>query len=273
MQNVRRTFAMTALSLGDLSLYYDDCGNGEPLLLIGGLGSDSSSWMSVFEELSRRFRTIAFDNRGCGRSGTPREPYAIHDMANDAIGLLDVLGIRRAHIIGHSMGGFIAQEIAIQHPHRIDKLVLASTSLASSARNNALFDDFSRQLEKDSDYGAWVGRWTSWLFSQKTLARPDFVRAFVQNAVAYPYRQSAEGFRGQVRALASFDAREGAKAIRAKTLVLEGGEDILVTTAEAKALAESVPESIYRVMKGTGHSLHIECPELFVEDVLEFLRR
>ncbi|MDD2866821.1 MAG: alpha/beta hydrolase, partial [Candidatus Omnitrophica bacterium] len=140
---------MPSVKLDDIPLYYEVYGKGSPLLLIGGLGSDSASWLGVAKGFSPYFQAIVFDNRGSGRSGLGHQECTIGRMAQDAAGLLDLLKIERAHIIGHSMGGYMAQEIAINYPGRIDKLVLESTAPVSSERNNALFKDFYDQLVKE----------------------------------------------------------------------------------------------------------------------------
>jgi len=254
-----------------ISLYNEIHGRGEPLLLIAGLGSDSSSWGSVLKPFSARFQTIVFDNRGSGRSSLMKKPYTIRRLADDVITLLDYLGIKRVHVLGHSMGGYIAQELAINYPGRINKLVLESTSFVSSKRNNLLFKGFLKRLRPDTDYEAWLRAWLPWLFSPKTLKNKKFMEMFIKLAGQYPYRQTAEGFSGQVRAIASFDARERVKKIRAKTLIIEGEKDRLIVPREAKRLAEKIAGSEFCLLKNTGHSLHVESPKLFAKTVLRFL--
>jgi pimeloyl-ACP methyl ester carboxylesterase len=263
---------MATMALGDRSLYCEMRGEGEPLMLIAGLGSDCGSWEAVAGELARHFRVIALDNRGCGRSSTPEEEYSIRDLADDAAGLLEALGVPRAHVLGHSMGGFIAQEMAIRHPERVSRLILAGTSLRSSRRNNEMFEDFARRLRTE-DYSDWLRSWVPWLFSRECRDRPSFTENFVAAGAAYPYRQTADGFAGQVGALRGFDARGRAGEIMSKTLVLEGELDVLITPEEAIALAGEIPGCRSRLLQGVGHSLHVEAPERFADTVLTFLRK
>jgi len=108
-------------------LYYQLQGEGEPLLLISGLGCDNSAWLPIIDELSKSFRIIIFDNRGAGQSIVPETPYSIRDMADDVGELLDYLSIHSTRVIGHSMGGYIAQEFAINYPERVEKLILEAT--------------------------------------------------------------------------------------------------------------------------------------------------
>ena len=262
---------MPKAKLNNLSLYYEINGKGTPLLLICGLGSDSSSWQGVAKEFSSYFQTIVFDNRGSGRSGVIHGKCTISKMAQDVIKLLDFLKIEQTHVVGHSMGGYIAQDLAVHYPDRVCILILESTASVSSKRNNALFLDMYDQFKREGPSEAWIKRWTFWLFSPRLFNDRSFVDAFVRNSVKYPYLQSVGGFKSQVDAIVSFDARERIDAIKAKTLVLEGKDDILITPEEAEMLAKSISESTFQLLKGVAHSIHIENQKLFTDTVLEFL--
>ncbi len=262
---------MADIKLGNMKMYYEVCGKGEPLLLIAGLASDSSSWGGVIKDLSSNFTTVIFDNRGCGRSSTPEEPYTIEDMAGDCIKLLDGLKIERCHVLGHSMGGYIAQVLALQYPERVDRLVLESTSFVSSKRNNELYKGFLNELERGSSSEAVVRGWIPWLFSPKTISDTSFIESFVKAASEYPYPQTAKGFAGQINAIASFDGKNAAASIKPNTLVLEGGQDALITPQEVQALAKLIPASKYAALDGAGHALHIERPKEFVREVTGFI--
>ena len=264
---------MSQVSINNTDIYFEFCGQGDPLLLIAGLGSDSSSWVGVIGGLSEQFTVVTFDTPGTGRSGEMKEPFTVEHMAQYATGLLDHLKISRVHILGHSLGGYVAQHIAFTFPDRIGKLILESTSYVSSKRNNELFAGFSNELKKSLDYEKWIRTWASWLFSQKNLKDDKFIDAFVRSAVDYPLRQRAEEFKAQVQAIASFDGKDNARRIKAETLVLEGADDILITPEEAKQLSGLINGSSFKLVKDTGHSLHIEKPEDFLRVVLSFLAR
>ena len=141
---------MPTVRVGDINIYYEDYGKGEPLLLIAGWGTDLSCWLSQIPEFSTKYRVIAFDNRGAGRTDAPDEPYSFRMMADDAVGLLDALGIGQAHILGVSMGGCIAQEIAIEHPERTKSLILAATTAAPGRLSpvDAHLDGLDRRHER-----------------------------------------------------------------------------------------------------------------------------
>src|ERR1041384_755350 len=118
---------MSTARVGSVELYWEEHGSGDPLLLIMGLAADSRAWMFQIPDFAARYRTIAFDNRGVGRSSKPAGPYTIHEMADDAAGLLDALSIDRAHVVGVSMGGMIAQELVLRAPEKVRGLVLGCT--------------------------------------------------------------------------------------------------------------------------------------------------
>jgi len=263
---------MPKVKLNDISLYYEIYGEGEPFLLIGGLGSDSASWLGVVKDFSTYFKTIVFDNRGCGRSSASGKP-TITEMAKDAIALLDFLKIKKAHILGHSMGGYIAQELAINYPNRVNKLILESTAPVSSKRNNALLNDIYSQLKKEGHSEAWFKRWVEWLFSPKFIADSASVNIFVKNSLNYPYLQKAEGLKMQIEAIASFDARDKINTIKAETLIVEGENDILITPKESETLAKNIKGSAFRLLGGVAHCIHIENPKLFTGTALGFLRQ
>ncbi len=262
---------MSKVKLKDISLYYEIYGNGAPLLLIGGLGSDSASWLGVVNEFAKYFQTIIFDNRGCGRSDVVHGECTASQMAEDSIKLLDFLKIEKAHIIGHSLGGYIAQELAIKYPERVSKLVLESTASISSKRNNVLFEDIYSQLKREGHSKEWFKRWAFWLFAPKFFEDSNFIDTFIENSIKYPYLQTKEGYKSQLDAIISFDARDKLREIKAKTLVLEGKYDILITPEEVETLAKSIQGSVFQLLEDVAHCIHIENPKLFTDTVLNFL--
>lgn len=264
---------MPIAKLKNISLYYETHGKGCPVLLIPGLNSDNASWASVRGKLARHFRVIVFDNRGSGRSDTPDSIYSIRDMADDTVGLLDHLRINKIHVIGHSMGGYIAQELAIHYPERVEKLMLEATASVSSPRNNMLFKDFLKRFEKDHDNEALMRSWACWLFSPKTFGRKNYIATFIKNASSYQYLQSAEGFKGQIDAIASFNACAEIKNIKAETFLIIGREDILIYPAESMKTVKGIKGSVVEEIKDTGHCAHVESPDVFISKVIKFLKR
>ncbi|MBL7217196.1 MAG: alpha/beta fold hydrolase [Deltaproteobacteria bacterium] len=124
---------MPKANIGDMEIYYEEHGQGPPLVMILGLGQDTATWSFQIPELSNRLRLIVFDNRDCGKSSRCLDDYTTRTMAQDTIGLMDHLGIDQAHICGTSMGGMIAQQVVLMAPERVNSLILASTTFWGEA--------------------------------------------------------------------------------------------------------------------------------------------
>ncbi|HPM42249.1 MAG TPA: alpha/beta fold hydrolase [Candidatus Omnitrophota bacterium] len=264
---------MPKVKLNNVSLYYEIHGDGYPLLLISGINADSASWAGVCDKFAKHLRVIIFDNRASGRSGMPKGKYSISDMAADTTGLLDHLKIKKCHVIGHSMGGYIAQEMALNYPERIERLVLEATAPASSIRNNVLLKDLLRRFQRGRDNEELMRSWTYWLFSPKAFERKNYIEAFIKHASAHPYAQSPEGFKSQIDAVESFNVSSDIKNIKAETLVIAGSDDILIYPSESMKLAKGIRGSIYEEIKDTGHCVHVENPKAFLSKVVRFLKR
>ncbi len=146
---------MAIAIINGMQIYYEIHGTGEPLLLIAGLASDSQSWLSVINRLADRYQVITFDNRGVGRRKPSDEFTTIEQMADDCVALIQYLGLSPVHLLGHSMGGFIAQRCAIHYPNVVNRLILAGTSASVSDRNIALFLDWVHYLESGMDLTLW----------------------------------------------------------------------------------------------------------------------
>src|SRR5437899_7562419 len=158
---------MATFSHDGIDSYYEIQGEGAPLLLIAGLASDSQSWQPVIAELASHYRVITVDNRGTGRTTPQDAPTSIRAMTDDCVALLDHLGLPSVHVLGHSMGGFVAQDCAIRHPERVDALVLAATSSVSPRRNNDLFSDWADALSNGADMSAWFRNLFYWIFTAR----------------------------------------------------------------------------------------------------------
>ena len=256
---------------GNSSIYYEVRGEGAPLLFLSGLACDSSTWLGVVAKFSEFFKTIIFDNRGTGRSGGMPRPRTIGSMADDAVSLLEHLKIKKAHLIGHSMGGYIAQHVAIHYPERTNKLILEGTAPVSSKRNNGLFAEFYKKLRGNKDLERWIREWTFWLFSPKVFEDGSFVEIFVKKSLEYPYPVRASAIKAQIEAISSFDVTAKLGEIKAKTLVMSGENDILITRKESEVLVKNIPKCNFKLLEGAAHAMHIEKQKLFTDVALGFL--
>ncbi len=249
-----------------IKIAWESHGAGHPLLLIQGLGYARWGWDPVLPALAERYRVLTFDNRGIGESDKPEGPYTAQLMAADALQVLDEAGVDRAHVVGASLGGMIAQEVAAGAPERVDKLVLCCTTRGG--------DDAVPMPEA-----------TLQLLAESASLEPAVaLRRFIENALAAApdealvdellRRRLADppdpaGWQAQAAAGTTFPGVD--RPISADTLVLHGTEDNVVDHRNAQLIADSIPGTAVRLFPGTGHMLFWERPDEFVAAVTEFL--
>lgn len=264
---------MPKVRVGEVELHYVEVGDGDPLLLIMGFGGDHQSWAFQAPALSQHHRVIMFDNRGAGQSSAPDAPYSTRMMAEDAVGLLDALGVERAHVLGVSMGGMIAQELALNHPRRVRSLQLHCTYARPDRYMLALMDAW-RDIRTKATLEEWMRSVALWLFSPVTFAeRPEFVEAVIQTALANPYPFSLTGFLRQGEAVRGHDALARLPTLTCPTLVSVADHDILVPPRFAREVAAAVPKAEFRTIDAAGHVYFWERADLFNTMCLEFLSR
>ncbi|MHC1741634.1 MAG: alpha/beta fold hydrolase [Syntrophobacteraceae bacterium] len=251
---------MPFCTCGDISLYYETVGNGFPVLLLSGLSGGTWSWFGQIPELSEHYRVVSFDNRGAGQSGMPRGPYRMVELAGDALCLLDHLQIERAFVLGLSMGGMIAQELALLSPGRVQALVLGCTHSGGPTRFAPPAYALSILMNNDGLSQAEIVEKNMPLFlSEECLkTRPDVVAAYRQ-ALLSPPPQPDHAFRAQLAAIAGFDCSHRLNGIEAPTLIVTGSRDVLVPRENAYFLAQNIAGAQLVEIQGVGHALHVEC--------------
>ncbi|MBI3393114.1 MAG: alpha/beta fold hydrolase [Nitrospirae bacterium] len=262
---------MPAVQVRNVHLYYEAHGEGPPLLLITGLGLDVASWGPQIPALDRKFRVIVFDNRGAGRSSTPESPYTTAEMAKDAIALMDALEIEQAHVLGLSMGGLIAQELAISHPDRVKSLILATTAAKLPPRARGIIDVWNRLIGGGIDPEIVFREQSLWVFTERFLSDESRVSGFAKMFLSHPHPPAPRGFAGQAAACLAHDARTRLQRITVPTLVLVGREDIFFPVPVCEDLARGIPVAKLAVLDGGGHAFATEISEDFNRTVLEFL--
>lgn len=262
---------MPVAHVNGIDLHYEDEGSGPPVLLIPGLGGHSGIWVLQRKALSPQYRVLSLDNRGAGRSDVPPGPYTVRQMAEDAAALLDALGIERASIVGWSMGGMVAQELALAHPGKVDRLVL----LATSARLQPHVVDWIRFDEELREAGlAGPGRnvWSlPWVAPPRLMMQPEFVPMTLERMATDPYPITSQGFHAQAPAACRHDTLERLHQIGAPTLVLVGAEDVLTPPADAEAMAERIAGARLQVLEQGGHGMPVAEPEAVNAALLVFL--
>ena len=256
-----------------VKLVYEEHGEGDPVLFVQGLGYDRHGFGPLPGMLAGDFRVLVFDNRGVGESDVPEGPYSVAMMATDAIAVLDAAGIDAAHVLGVSLGGFIAQELALSYPDRIRKLVLVSTapgsvppSLPMPARGREAFARFPT-LEREAGFRLMV---ENSLGDHGVRERPELVEEI------YRYRleraPSIVGWQAQAYAGAAFDAYERIPAITAPTLVIQADADYVIDVRNAQLLAERIPGARLEIVPDRGHLVIWEEGEMLAPVVREFLQ-
>lgn len=255
----------TGVSIG----YQVDGEEGDWVLLIMGLAYARWGWHWNAAALGERFRVVSFDNRGVGESDAPPGPYTARMMAEDAAGLLDALGIERAHVVGTSLGGFIAQELAFGWPEKVGRLVLACTGFGGPdfvpmpEQTLRLIAEAPSLPDEER-----LRRFIENAFSPGYVAaRPDVVEQVIDFRRATG--QPLEAYMSQWNAGATFDFSDRIGQIRAETLVVTGDEDVVVDPRNSPLLAEAIPGARCVRMRG-GHLFFVEQAEAFNRLVAEF---
>jgi pimeloyl-ACP methyl ester carboxylesterase len=257
---------------GDVRIAYETRGKGAPLLLVHGLGYDRRGWGPLHDLVAEEQRVLLVDNRGVGESDFPPGPYTVAEMAADAVSVLDAAGIERAHVLGVSLGGYIAQEIALSYPGRIDRLVLCSTSCAGPNQHPMPavgVDAFGRfpTLEREAGLRLMV---ENSLGDRAVRERPELVDE------VYAYRLEhappIEAWQAQLAAALAFDSFDRLPEIAAPTLVLHGGGDTVIDTRNGELLSERIPNAHLRLVPDRGHLLVWEESDFVAQVVRDFLR-
>jgi pimeloyl-ACP methyl ester carboxylesterase len=279
--------------INGINIYYEIHGIGEPLLLIEGFGYSSWMWYKQIPELSKHYQVIAFDNRGVGRTDKPDCEYSMELLAHDAASLLSALGVDAAHVLGVSMGGFIAQELALRHPEKVKSLILASTSMGEGNtlnRNSKLLNGYlklwgllpgmvdingeAKISAPTHNYG--LSQEDRILYGLSLSMSKEYFRDHpeeIDSIVKQRLENAQPGYawKRQFTAGINFDSTERAQEIAAPALIITGSQDNIVSSESSIRLADAILGSKIKVVLGGGHLLFIERSDEFNELALGFL--
>ncbi len=267
---------MPKTKVNDIEIYYETTGSGEPLVLISGLGYPLWQWHKMVPYLSEHFQVITFDNRGAGLSDKPAGPYTAQLLAADTAGLLDALGIEKAVIVGHSMGGYIAQAIALDFPEKVSKLILCSTNFGGPRHVPVSAEAFAILTDTTADP---LTRFTNGLKVSTALgwadANPDIVKEWVEWRVANPMNVSA--YQAQLAIGLALIPEEAAfekklPNISVPTLILFGAQDRVVPPENAELLAKQIWGSQTAIILDAGHFFPIEAPGAAAQIITDFAK-
>ena len=263
-----------AVAADGIRIHYEITGitKKAPVLLVQGLGGEKNSWNLQRAALALRHRTVAFDNRGAGKSDKPDGTYDLEQMANDAIAVLDAAGIESAHVVGLSMGGAISQIIALKYPNRVRSLTLVATACRNHQWRVDLLQSWADMAETDGmgSVGKEAARWM--------IGPRSFRRLLPALGSIGPLQLSnpANAFVSQVQAILTTDDRSlNAELgdIECPTMVVVGNQDILTPRGDAEEIASLIPTAELVIISGGAHGLHIERASTFNRILLEFLGR
>ncbi len=249
-------------------IYWDEAGEGDPLLLIMGLGYPSYSWHRSRPVLSSKYRTIALDNRGVGRSDAPPGPYSIAMMASDAAAVLDAAEAESAHIFGISMGGMIAQEFALQYPQRVRSLILGCTAAggphAVRAEGEAIQMLMSRARMTPEEAAQAAVPFIYDPATPRKLIEEDL-------EIRRPWYVKREVYQSQLDGVLNFESYSRLSQINSPTLVIHGESDRLVPAGNGKLIAEAIPGAKLILLPQASHLFNTDQPEAAHRAILEFL--
>ena len=256
-----------------IRLHYEVLGRSSatPVLMIQGLGADKHGWDMQRMALALRYRVIALDNRGAGRSDKPFGTYSLEQMADDAIAVLDDAGVEKAHIVGASMGGAISQIIGLKYPERVRSLTLACTACRNHPWRRELLHGWATAAT-ERGIGAMTREAARWVIGPRSFRR--LLPAFGWLGPLAMGRTS-HAFVSQVKAILDVDETiaEQLAVVTAPTLVLVGNQDILTPRGDSEEIAERMPNAELVVISGAAHGFMVEHASTFNRVLLEFLGR
>jgi len=269
----RRSELMPYVLVEDIEIYWESHGKGSPILIISGVSGGTWSYEESIAEWSPHFRVLVFDNIGAGLSSKPDRPYDIGEMADYAAVVLDAAHEERAHVVGLSMGGMVAQELALRHPARVSGLVLGCTHCGGSERVPPAPEIIQRFSDNEglSPEGI-VDKNLALLVTPEFLRkRPNSLKRYKERQLKAPL-QPDYALKRQLEAIRSFYTCDRLPAIETSTLILTGEQDLLVPPENGRMLASLIPGAELKCFSNVGHLLYLECAELFHQDVLSFFQ-
>ncbi len=262
---------MPTIKVNGVTLYYESHGDGPPLVLIAGLSCDHTMWSEFIAPLAKQFSVLTLDNRAVGQSETPTTPFTVHNMAADVAAVMDALHIKQAHVAGHSLGGMIAQTLALSHPEKINKLVICCSTARATPLMMHIFHTNIKMVQASVPIELCIENMLSWLFSGGYLADPKNTEKEVNRILLNPHFQTVEGYVAQVSAVDGFDITSEIAKISHKTLVLAAEEDVITPVAMSQVIASKIKTSRLVTVPQSGHCVMFETPERLANELKTFL--
>jgi pimeloyl-ACP methyl ester carboxylesterase len=254
-----------------MRLFHDEQGEGEPLLCVMGLASDHRAWGLQLPAFAERFRTIVFDNRDTGRSTMCAADYDVTDLADDALGLADALGLERFHLLGISLGSAVAQHVALRVPERIATLTLAATwAWTAPAYAEMRARVWEREVRR-STTEEWLEEMMLLTLSERFFESEEGLRTVKEMTLEDPQPQPVDALIRQIRATSRHDVRDRLGELRMPVHVIAGDRDVLIPLWKSEEVAERVDDATLTVLRGIGHAMNMERVDEFNDAVLSWL--
>ncbi|MHB8896432.1 MAG: alpha/beta fold hydrolase [Candidatus Geothermincolia bacterium] len=259
------------IKVNDIDIACRVTGSGPPLVLIMGLTATMDWWDPAFlEALARDHTVVVFDNRGAGRTVCLEGEFTIEQFADDTAGLMDALGIEEASVLGYSMGGMIAQELALRHSGRVDNLVLYATYCGG---NESVFGDkevLMRLVDRSGTVDDLIERFLTLMFSREWItSNRDLLADFKRRYLLAPTSDHAAT--RQFVATVKFNASDRIATLRVPTMVVCGARDILIPPQNSRLIASKIPGAKLKEYPEAGHGFIWECSGACLEDLADFL--
>lgn len=258
---------MKKVHTNGIDIHYAISGSGPVVTLAHSLATDLALWDDLTAALEKRFTVLRFDARGHGRTSAPEAPYDWPMLVGDLVGLLDALNIERTHFVGLSMGGMLGQFFALDHPGRLNRLVLVSTTCRVPPEARGMWDEriaVARAQGMQAHVESTLARWFT---ASYRAAHPEVMAKIGALVAATP----VAGFAGWGAAISSLDLTKKIGAIRAPTLVVCGADDTGTPPAANQAIANAIPGARLEIVPNASHQLVIEQAEIFQRQLLDFL--
>ncbi|MFX1320560.1 MAG: alpha/beta fold hydrolase [Promethearchaeota archaeon] len=265
---------MPKIKINDIKLYYEIYGKGPPLVMIMGIGGNTDYWPPRFiEKLSEIFKVIIFDNRGSGQSDKPDIQYSMKMFADDTVSLMNALNIEYAHILGLSMGGTIAQEVVLNYPEKVNKLVLCSTncgfsksSLPSPEALKIMMQPREESTPQEISRKSMSARLTEKFIKEN----PEIIKEYIQRESRNP--TPPKMYKRHIDAIMKFNTYKRLKNINTPTLIMQGKHDLLSPVQNAELLANNIKGAKLSIFEDLAHDIFSQDSEIVIKTLIEFLK-